>query len=157
MLNSSSFDKKKSRIILRAVQHGDDVCEFIVEAHAVDFYVTGSAFFSITYLMNNLDKFDKYPLDKSEIPEISGGYYDEEKRLVSEHVFISVCPINEVGGLIMTVRCFVPDLADPNARLGRGGRCDYRMTYEGLKEFTEKTKELLTGKVRVIEFGNIEN
>lgn len=54
----------------------------------------------------------------------------------------------------MTVKAFSPDVSRWEEGLGRGGRCDYHISYEGLAEFVEKFEELLSGQTSNIDFEN---
>lgn len=154
MWSSNSSDQHGQKIII-SINPNEDEFELTVEAQAASFRARGSAFFSRERLMACVAAIEGYPIKACDPVKLESGYYGVDGKLVEKHVAISVSTLGNTGALLMSVDLFSPALESWRSGLGAGGRCDFRVSYEGLSEFKDKLKSILDGETRVL-FENFE-
>lgn len=157
MSSSNSCDDQRQSIYLKIEYCDDGDVKLLLRARAPYFLSQGTSYFNLEYLSKSVDAFFQYPISKNDHPIIVGGYLsDDGSTVIEEHVYISVVPIDVSGHLRMTVKTFTPEPRFGDIGIGSGGKCDYSLNYEGLKNFAELARKLISGEVLEMEFDNFD-
>lgn len=152
MSNSNQCDNVEDSVCLSIDIQGQEANVKLI-AHAANFHARGSAYFALDNLVSRINLFSQFPICRDTAPSIIGGYLsDSGSEVIEEHVHISVIPANSAGALIMTVKAFSPDFEYLGRGFGKGGRCDYKLSYEGLSSFANLFGKLVNGDVEKITF-----
>jgi len=134
----------------------DGTGELFVKASSKGFTGKGKAWFDQIGLTKDAEKFSQYPLPKENPPIISGGFWDSKitTEIEQEHLFISAYPIGSRGQIGIQVRLATEIWQDDRVESQHKVQLEIETTYEEMRLFPEKMKELLDGKISELIIAN---